>query len=294
MQAGGLVLHTARADRSAATRAEWRGLSDLTPVLRRSAVSDAVKTVSLLHALCPFAHGVALLRASERAAGLELDEDQDCARDVLCLGDMLSAQVWRGAVSWAKLAGVDPDMAAAGAARTAARDLALALYPAGDWAQPGGGEVWPNAAAVTDALARFDAILTTCRPVVPAIETSALGRFVAKRFAAMAQAPGQTFVRLNAMLPRVRSCPARPLTPAAAGQGAGAARTARGPLAYSVGLSGGRIDWARVSSPSARRFAAQGRFARVAAVYARPGDAALLAAAFDPCADVAIAEAGHA
>jgi hypothetical protein len=294
MQSGGLALLTARRNRKTVARAEWRGLSDLTPVLRRAALADAVKTVTLLHALCPLTHGVALLRAIEAAAALSPDEDQEAAREILCLGDGLAAQIWRSAVTWAKLAGHAPDMAAAAAARAAARDLGLALYPRGDWTRPGGGEVWPNADAIASVLSQFEAVLAGHRPTVPPIEPSRLGRFVAKRFATMASAPARTLARLKSSLPCARSCPMRPQVTDTSGHGTGTAMTARGPLIYSVRVAQGRLETVFVSAPSARRFAPNGRFARVAAAYARPSEFVFLAAAFDPCADIFVTETHHA
>lgn len=294
MAMAGLVLHTARGSGPGTAPATWRGPSELTQHLRGLDIGTAARTVSLLHGICPFAHGVAFLRGAERAAGSAPDEIQESARDALCLVDTLASQVWRHSVAWPKLEGAAPDLAAAAAARQAAREVCLALFPEGDWARPGGGAVQPNATQLADAVSRIAAHIIPTEVAGPEPGHGRLSLFIAKRFRTMARAPRQTLERLRQQIARVSETAARAFPSSATGIGRGSARTARGPVIYTLELDQGEITSVHVSPPSARRFADHGVFSRVVAKYAPVTGLDRLAAAFDPCADVVFAEAGYA
>lgn len=104
--------------------------------LRRPA-HEAPRLAGLLYSLCPRAQSVAALRALEQAAGVMLPPGQVAAREAVLLAEGLAAAVWRMAVTWPTLIGMEVDPAPVRSARAAAQVVLHGLFEE-DWARPGG------------------------------------------------------------------------------------------------------------------------------------------------------------
>lgn len=260
----------------------------------------------MLFPLCGMAHGVAALRAIERALELEVPATQERARDTLCLLDALAAHAWRAALDWPALSGARAEPFKVAAARRAAEATVRALYPDGDWLRPGGGRLAPDTAAIAELLPRIRAIgdgmaldqrLVELRTGLAAAFAGASPEWVPAlhtRFrVTAAQARHDAQAAVDALTAQGQVTPVAPMPMVVAdGSGRGTASTARGPLAYEVALRGGRVQECRIDAPIDRAFGpgceAERLLAGIGSV-ARPTIAARwLVAALDPCAPVTV------
>lgn len=109
--------------------------------------------LSALYSVCRHAQGIAAATAVEAALGLGLSPSQIAARRCLVLAETVTEHATRIILDWPLLAGANPDPRPLKTIRKALADLASVLYPAGDWARPGGGAL---VAAGTDVAGRIE------------------------------------------------------------------------------------------------------------------------------------------
>ena len=105
-----------------------------------------------LFALCGTAQVLAGLAAMERASGISTSATQTPARQMLLLAETVTEHGLGLARDWPPLVGAEPDLAAARRLKLAMAAVRPALYPAGDWTRPGGGEVRPSLDALGKAV----------------------------------------------------------------------------------------------------------------------------------------------
>lgn len=112
-----------------------------------------------LYSLCGTAQGLAGLVAVENAAGITSPPAQRMARHALCLVETLAEHAASVLRDWPPLLGEAPDLGAIKPLRPLIAAARKALYPAGDWAAPGGGRLAPDHPALDEILRRFDEVL---------------------------------------------------------------------------------------------------------------------------------------
>ncbi|WP_096700721.1 nickel-dependent hydrogenase large subunit [Magnetospirillum sp. 15-1] len=108
-----------------------------------------------LYSLCGTAQGLAGLEAVENAAGIKASPAQHMARRVLCLVEMAAEHAAAILRDWPSLLGEAPDLAALKPLRPLIMTARKALYPAGDWAMPGGGGLAPDRPTLADIVHRL-------------------------------------------------------------------------------------------------------------------------------------------
>jgi hypothetical protein len=275
-------------------------------------VDECLRLLPLLFPLCGTAHALAALQAVEAALRVESDSQQLVARTTLALADATAAHIWRTCIDWAQLLDREVDATHVARARRLVGQIALALYPDGDWRRVGGGELNPNPDALArardelvqlrDAFGSAAALPATRRGLVMALAGAGdewLPRLDAC-FDGMADAALASFDMLDAQLHAAAVLRASPQSFAAAtvdsGRGHGSAATARGELRYEVAIAAGRVTACSMIAPTDRVFADNGPAARLLQQLNR-ADQPLLAvrwilAAFDPCIEVRVEAAG--
>ncbi len=111
---------------------------------------QVARLLPAVFSLCGTAQAVAGLAALEQAAGLA--PRHLAARRMLVLGETLAEHGLALARDWPALLGEAPLLPAAKILRNTATGLKSLLYPAGDWAHPGGGALAPLHADIATAL----------------------------------------------------------------------------------------------------------------------------------------------
>jgi Ni,Fe-hydrogenase I large subunit len=275
-------------------------------------VDECLRLLPLLFPLCGTAHALAALRAVEAALRVEPEPAQQVARTTLALADATAAHVWRSCIDWAQLLDRPVDATQVARARRLVGQIALAMYPDGDWRRVGGGRLKPDPDALANARAELAqlrdaidlaaAVSTTRRSLRAAIAGAGdewLPRLDAC-FDGMADATMASFDALDAQLRAAPDLRATPQSFAAAtaisDRGSGSAETARGELRYRVDIAAGHIAACSMIAPTDRAFAEHGPVARLLQQLDR-ADQPLLAvrwilAAFDPCIEVRVEAAG--
>jgi hypothetical protein len=105
-----------------------------------------------LYSLCGTAQGLAGLQAVENAAGIDASPAQRKARHILCRVEVVAEHAAAILRDWPALLGEAPDLAALKPLRPLIMATRKALYPAGDWAMPGGGGLAPDGGALADII----------------------------------------------------------------------------------------------------------------------------------------------
>lgn len=132
--------------------------TDFSAALAGREVDDALHLVPSLFSICATAHSVAALRACEAALGVEVDAQQRQLRDLLCRLEALDNHAFQLCVSWAKQAGVPPDVEALRRLRHATETLRVWAHAGTRWVRLGGigvtprGSVDPLVAELEDAV----------------------------------------------------------------------------------------------------------------------------------------------
>ncbi len=108
-----------------------------------------------LYSLCGTAQGLAGLEAVENAAGIIASAAQRKARRILCQVEVVAEHAASVLRDWPPLLGEAPDLAALKPLRPLIMAARKALYPAGDWAVPGGGRLAPDHEALTGIVGRL-------------------------------------------------------------------------------------------------------------------------------------------
>lgn len=108
-----------------------------------------------LYSLCGTAQGLAGLEAVENAAGINASPAQRMARRALCLVEVIAEHAASVLRDWPPLLDEAPDLTAVKPLRPLIGAARKALYPAGDWAAPGGGRLVPDHHALDEIIRRL-------------------------------------------------------------------------------------------------------------------------------------------
>ncbi|CAA7614302.1 nickel-dependent hydrogenase large subunit [Magnetospirillum sp. UT-4] len=173
---------------------------------------EVLAILPLVFSLCGTAQALAAVAAVEDAAGIVPSRPQIAARRLLLLAETVSEHGLGIARDWPALVGEAADLGGAKTLKTAMAAIRPALYPAGDWAVPGGGGLVPDRFRVQDALADAGAALVamTGFRLCHAIDDS-------EAFAAVLAHPSTAPARLLAGLGEDAGFGAQPFEPMPAG-----------------------------------------------------------------------------
>ncbi len=310
---GGCLVARVHFDRSAvkAVAIDLQRPLQVLASLRGRTPEECLRLLPKLFPLCGSAHALAALQAVEHAAAIAPELDQARARATLAEADALAAHVWRSGIEWPQLAGTPTTAPLVAQARRLVGQIALAVYPQGDWQRIGGGRLDVDAAALKRALAELqglraqldlaDTLATMREPMALAMSGTGAEWHarVEQSFVRMAQATFASFDRveqgLQSMLGLTAVAAARIALPNRPGQGRGRVDTARGDLVYEIGIDCGRIVSCSMVAPTDRIFAVDGPVAQMLDRLVRADDplrtVRWVLASWDPCIEVQVAAA---
>lgn len=149
-------------------------------ILTGMEADKALIQMTRLFSVCRLAQGAAGLAAVEEALGIEVDEAQLTARDILVSCETVFEHAHRIILDWSALLGVTPDVAALKKVRAALGGMENALYPAGDALQPGGGVLSPDFDLVKNKLSAARAALEEAHLLAPSFDVSAVQSWIAR------------------------------------------------------------------------------------------------------------------
>jgi hypothetical protein len=306
--------------RVAAVRIGGRGLERLRGALAGRAAAEAPRLARRLFPVCGIAQEIACIRAVEAAEGRAAEPGIEARRARLLDAEAAFGHVWRAAIDWPRSLGRAPATEPVKAARAAlvaleadpgdpvpARRLAAlladdALFRPGEAAlaarlgarlalpadPPLGARPPAWFAARLAAGPGFAACPEAGGAPADPLERHGAGETVGARLDALRQGAATLAGRLGAAPAPEAGAGAEAREP---GTGCGLAMTARGPLAWLVRLSEGRVADARAVAPTEWLTHPSGALARALGTLAGGAvaeEARALLALFDPCSEVAL------
>lgn len=134
-------------------------LIDASRVLAGRDPAQVLGILPALFSLCGTAQGLAGLAAAEEALGIAVSPAQRMARRVLALVELMAEQAAGMLRDWPDFLGEHPDAEAIKPLRPLIAAARKALYPDGDWTNPGGGRLAPDLRTLADVLRRLGGCL---------------------------------------------------------------------------------------------------------------------------------------